>query len=470
MNIYRIKSNLVSDLHMIDFGYKKESNGHSKAFISAYVSQEVAEECIRNSCVAEWGSFIGIDHSGNEKTIFSGCVSNYSVGKNNQYYTVQLEIVSGTYLMDLIQNCYVHQNSSETYEQMIEDILKKYKDPFCIYDSSAKGAINQLVVQYEETDWAFINRLASSLNLPVISKTDHEGVSLEFGLNQKQEATTVNEIIELAQGKKGGKEYFFLKTYDYIEIGTPVIVNQKLMFVYSAEGDCKDGVLKNTYELRYAQEFGRKKIINESIVGASIVGSVSSISGDRVKVSLEEEKYHSRMLFPYATIYSSPDGSGWYCMPEVGDQVRLYFPTTDAKDAYVISAVHLPVENTTNPDDPRKYDENASSPLGDDTPPRTNPDYKSIKNKDGKEILFKPDSILITNNKGMYIELNDETGISIVSDKKISFSSDSSISIVSVNDAVQMAANSEIMLDQNGTSLQMKDDINVVGGKIKTIG
>ena len=44
--------------------------------------------------------------------------------------------------------------------------------------------------------------------------------------------------------------------------------------------------------------------------------------------------------FPYATVYSSGDGTGWYCMPEIGDKIRLYFPTEKEQDAYVISAYH----------------------------------------------------------------------------------------------------------------------------------
>ena len=57
-----------------------------------------------------------------------------------------------------------------------------------------------------------------------------------------------------------------------------------------------------------------------------------------------------------------------------------------------------------------------------DSNERVNPDYKSFMNKQGKEILLKPDSILITNNDGMSVELSDEEGISIISDKKSFYS------------------------------------------------
>lgn len=38
---------------------------------------------------------------------------------------------------------------------------------------------------------------------------------------------------------------------------------------------------------------------------------------------------------------------------------------------------------------------------------RENPDEKSWKNKHRKEILFTPDSLILRNNKGMSIEIDD---------------------------------------------------------------
>lgn len=38
---------------------------------------------------------------------------------------------------------------------------------------------------------------------------------------------------------------------------------------------------------------------------------------------------------------------------------------------------------------------------------RSNADYKSIKNKDGKEILMTPETLVLTNNKDMTIIIDD---------------------------------------------------------------
>ena len=73
---------------------------------------------------------------------------------------------------------------------------------------------------------------------------------------------------------------------------------------------------------------------------------LQTVRADVVRVSLRTDaRKETGKWFSFSTVYSSPDGSGWYCMPEPGDEIRLYFPTEQEKHGYVISAVHLPVKH-----------------------------------------------------------------------------------------------------------------------------
>ena len=78
------------------------------------------------------------------------------------------------------------------------------------------------------------------------------------------------------------------------------------------------------------------------LTGAALEGTVLEVSGIRIRIHLKiddgtdsEDVY----WFPFSTLSASQDGSGWYYMPEPGDQVRVYFPTKHTKDAVAISAV-----------------------------------------------------------------------------------------------------------------------------------
>ena len=159
----------------------------------------------------------------------------------------------------------------------------------------------------------------------------------------------------------------------------------------------------------------------------------------------ETRGWAGQKWFAYSTIYSSPDGTGWYCMPEKGDSVRLYFPNENEAEAYVNSSVNEQSSNSSA---------------------RSNPDEKSIKNKQGKEVLFKPDRLVFTNNKGMSIEIVDDEGILIESDKSITIKAKENIGIISMEQGVEMSAPEKIAFQQGNTMLELADDINVQGGRV----
>lgn len=130
------------------------------------------------------------------------------------------------------------------------------------------------------------------------------------------------------------------------------------------------------------------------------------------------------------------------------DSVRLYFPSEKENNGYVISSVHV------------------SESISDE---RSNPNEKSIKTKYGKEIVFKPDSLLITNNCGMSIELKDDEGINILSNKAINIQSEEAIGITSINNSLQMTAQDSLVLQQNESSIVLENDIIIDGGMVRTI-
>ena len=45
-------------------------------------------------------------------------------------------------------------------------------------------------------------------------------------------------------------------------------------------------------------------------------------------MSIDDDENNSddKAFLNYATVYSSPEGGSWYCMPEVGDRVIVKFP------------------------------------------------------------------------------------------------------------------------------------------------
>lgn len=71
-----------------------------------------------------------------------------------------------------------------------------------------------------------------------------------------------------------------------------------------------------------------------------------------IKIQLDKNKHNAgNYWFDFATVYSTPDGTGWYYMSEIDDEVRLIFPDKCEGNAYVASCVHTECDNRTNPDE-----------------------------------------------------------------------------------------------------------------------
>ena len=135
-------------------------------------------------------------------------------------------------------------------------------------------------------------------------------------------------------------------------------------------------------------------------------------------------------------------------MLEPGDTIPLYVPRDNEREAYVISAVHLEKGKE------RWY-----------STERTTPDHKSIMNKYGKEVLFTPRSLELTNNKGMGVWIVDDVGIEIFSNKHVEIYSLNSIQIKSEKNEIRIIAPERILLVQGNTHVILKENVVLKGAQ-----
>jgi len=88
-------------------------------------------------------------------------------------------------------------------------------------------------------------------------------------------------------------------------------------------------------------------------------------------------------------------------------------------------------------------------------------------NKQRKEILFTPETLILTNNAGMSIELSDQEGIKIISDKAIKIQSDSSVDITSTSSTLSVTAPKRLTFTQAGTQMDMQDKLLFKGAQVR---
>lgn len=98
---------------------------------------------------------------------------------------------------------------------------------------------------------------------------------------------------------------------------------------------------------------------------------------------------------------------------------------------------------------------------------RQNPDHKSFKTKYGKELLFTPTSLEMTNHQGMSVKITDGEGISITSSKNISITAAGDMTLSSENASLVIAGSTSVDVRQGGAGLHMEQDVSFTGGKFR---
>lgn len=204
--------------------------------------------------------------------------------------------------------------------------------------------------------------------------------------------------------KEGVKDFtvadsvsYVLHTREIYSLGESVHFKGQDLIIGKITSWLKGQELYNEYQL-ISKENGLLPIMyNPKISGVSLKANVTAVEKTMVQVKIQQDENRENCKscwLDYATVYSTPDGTGWYCMPEIGDKVRVVFPDKDENNVYVASSVHVGAAGG-----------------------RTNPEEKSWKNKQNKEILFTPDSIIMRNNKGLVLEMSDQNGIKMSSNR-----------------------------------------------------
>lgn len=445
---------------------EKEVNQHGRATIMGYIDCDSETELLNN---VSHNYFLEIVMSGEQEgeteTLFQGVIERVKIESTGHLKKATIILTGATRLMDRKKKDRAFQNAALTYDDLIKVVNGSYEEADAIIRSENQP-IEDMITQYQETDWEFVKRLASRLSsvivpyykLPAIRYSigsEDGNVPVQLEAIRYCETNNVGEFFDrqlngMAHTMLQDVTYIKLESRDFCDLGEAVLFQGQPLLVYSVTSELRDSEMIHTYLLKRKEGFSTPKQYNYNLIGASVEGRISDVKNDTVKVQMAIDQLQNTATakwFAYSTVYSSPDGTGWYCMPEKGDRVRIYFPNEKEEEAYAISSINLSGGGSGGS--------------------RSNPDHKSISTKYGKTVELTPTTIVLTNNKGMSITMDDSDGITIVSDQDITIESKENLSLSSTSDAVNIQAAESIELVQGGTKITLKDDVIVEGAKFK---
>ena len=389
-------------------------------------------------------SIHGVDDDGSEECIFRGLIQDMSIGYEGDLKILRVRAQSRTCLLDTGVHTRAFQKNGRTYKEMIKYIVGVNSGTYAIYAKESDQTCG-VRVQYRESDWDFLKRMAGELHTLVVPDCTNSHICFYFGVPEKAKRRVLAEASYRLSG--GNVWEYQVESREILNLCDPVTFLGRNLLVYKVVTKLSGSELINIYYLRDKKGMWAETYQNSHIIGASLPAKVTDVKDEVVRIKIDceyDEAGGKGKWYSFASVYSSPGGTGWYCMPEEGDRMRLYFPDELEDHAYVISAAHV----------------------DDDQGLRQKPDEKSFRTIHDKEIRFTPDKIIITNHRGNSVVLDDKKGISITSDASVKITASESVELVSEGD-VSVLANTGIVLRQNENSLVISEGISQRGLSIQ---
>ena len=331
------------DVYYIDeFELRKERGSHSYCHFSASVAENLA-----NKYVTMAGTVVLVQLD-NGMVVFNGIVQEISVKKTYSSTTLDVSLASLSVRLDQEKKNRIFQDPQKRFGDLLS--AQRLALPSCelrLLDNLQSVVYEPVVVQSEETDFAFIRRMAAycQKNLWVGDVFENKVVIAigDANINKQEIVIGNDEIIASAytQHWAGKKRWYSqkIKLKKYIELGriiklgksnTPYIVtavnlrkvHESDEFIYEIE-EWKQAETARRDNETFREEMVKLKGQVTNVQDPEQKGriQVAFIDDDIEDMDQEEGK---RAWFNYGTPYSGKQG-GIVFLPDVGDVVEVFF-------------------------------------------------------------------------------------------------------------------------------------------------
>ena len=317
-----------------------------------------------------------------KRRVFSGIVDYFEILDYGSYgCRILMRAFSKSVLFDRKneKKYRVFQDRNLMFSDIIDEINKDYADKKLEikYSDIAKKQIGSLIVQFDETDWEFLVRLASQLKTGMF--VIEQGIIL-FGIVEMGEIKKENKYFSDYSLVRDYKNlYYKVQSNKVINLGDTVSISENAVENEGNDKDSsgnrgnfsvlktriflKDFILKSEFLATDMSSYHIFRKYNEKIKGCRIEANVERVFEDSGIAKMEvrfaeglkkivqersneesnDKAYDDygikRFPLSYQTFYSQTN-TGFFCTPEVNDTVEVYFPNEDERFAKVSWAIN----------------------------------------------------------------------------------------------------------------------------------
>ena len=411
-------------------------NAHGWAIVEGEAGENALEQ-LSGALAGREQHILTLDESGAEKCLFAGVIREAELVRVGGYNRFHVELLSGTCLMDREVRSRSFQDVGRTYSQVAQQVCSEYSGGAAICTVGEDKTLGQPVIQYRETDWEFLMRMASHCGGILVPET-HRGLPrLWFGFPDRsftcefpEDAYTSGisqRYYELGGSAAGYSKadffYYDVESPQLCDLGWYTVFKGQPFIISEKYAIFERGELIFTYRLGRPGLGWGKMLYNEKISGMTLLGEVLETSRETLKLKLDiDAGWNPGGPYPYT--WRPETGNFMYCMPQVGTRVSLYCPNYDEKAAIAVNCVR------TN---------------GGDCDRMSNPAKRSFVTEHGKEMNLYPNEMSVLGGSQGLLQIIDDIGINISSQKSIIIVGKESV-LFNTSSMIIEAPNGEIII------------------------
>ena len=391
--------------------------------------------------------------------LFSGYPEKVEIKEERGYRIADIQAVSGTILLDQKKSNRVFQKKVQTYMGIASAVTADTEHSACILPGSDMRTGGTLI-QYQETDWRFLKRMASQLGLPLVPDTSYYYPRFYLGLPEG-EKRELGEIISCDLCFDGryyavsgkclvDREDFIcydVVTRTSLSLGDRVTYEGRELLVSRKKTELAGGEVIFTYRLAGNSYTWVPWEDNPDYTGMSFVGSIVGTQGEQVEVAFDIDKTAAggnRYGFAPAT------GNLMYCMPQKGTKTALYIGNGDEAQGIATGCIRT----------------NGSTCEG-----TGSPEKKSFRSEHGKGMDLYPQRMGLDGGETGKITFEDETGTTIESNGGLVLMAKEGIRLESMT-RIAMQGMSDIMAlySEGASSLCVNGSVDMLGRRTSLAG
>ncbi len=168
--------------HIEELKIVKEINQHAQAVVRGILDKDTDEELLK-AIPANVVVTIKAESTNQEVIIFKGIIGKISLKIENGLRILRLWSYSHTYLLDKKKQTRIFQNTKSSFSEMIK-YIGSINHARAIY-TEGKGkskSTGRFIIQYGETDWEFLKRIASMIHTVIVADNINGKVSYCLGI------------------------------------------------------------------------------------------------------------------------------------------------------------------------------------------------------------------------------------------------------------------------------------------------